>query len=637
MHVLYEENGNFKTAIILSKTDANFLVETEHGKKIKLKINNCLLHFTSPKPNELLEQAATISNEMDIVFLWECAPQEIFFASDLAIEYFGNKPSPIELTSILIKLHNAPIYFYKKGQGQYIKATEEKILLALASIKKKKQLEEEEEYLTSQLVNGYLPDIIKQQALSLINNPDKKSIYWKALEKACNQLNKNPETLLIDINAWPNYLTLLKEKFIYNNFPNGVIIKEDNFIDINLDKDIPISNAEIYSIDDINTTEIDDGISIRKIENNTITIGIHIAAPALGIIPGSQYDSIARARSSTIYMPGEKITMQPEKIIKIFSLDANKLVPAISLYVTINSIDGSIIEYESLIEQVSVKENLRINLIEEIATKSNIENSNITNPLLEWIRPLWKTSQLLSLQREKTRGSPENLSRQEYSFTIDGDPNNPSSKIYIEKRPRDNPISIIVAEFMILANSLWGQMLKQHGVPGIYRSQQSFGRVKMSTSPLPHDKIGVSQYIWSTSPLRRYIDLVNQWQIISVIKHNVSARLVCPFKIRDNNLFSIIQEFETKYNSITCFQNEIENYWSIQWLIQQKIEITTATFIKESIARLNDVPLIVHVFNLPITIIKGELIKVKVININEISMEVNVQYIDTIINTDSNI
>src|SRR3546814_12855854 len=80
---------------------------------------------------------------------------------------------------------------------------------------------------------------------------------------------------------------------------------------------------------------------------------------------------------------------------------------------------------------------------------------------------------------------------------------------------------------MILTNNRWGGLLAQHGVPGIYRSQQT-GRVRMSTQALPHEAIGVPQYAWSTSPLRRYIDLINQGQLLAAVEHGVSARLAAP-------------------------------------------------------------------------------------------------------------
>ncbi|MBW0454645.1 MAG: RNB domain-containing ribonuclease [Candidatus Kinetoplastibacterium crithidii] len=626
MYLLYEDNGCLKTGTLISKTESNMLVETEHGKKIKLKTHSCLLQFDDPSPSKLIEEATIISNDIDINFLWECASKDIFYACELATEYFGHEPNAIEQTAILLKLHHAPIYFYKKGSGQYKSATKEKLLLAIAAIEKKKIQEQEEKKLVETLINGKLPSIIKESAIDLIIKPDKNTIYWKALEKASFILNKNPEKLLLELGAWPNLLVLLRKKFIKNNFPNGIDF-QDSF-SVNIIDDLPVSDAEIYSIDDISTTEIDDGLSVRKIDENLTKVGIHIAAPALGIEYGSMLDKIARSRSSTIYLPGEKITMLPSKVIEEFSLHSGKLSPAISLYVTLDN-NGAIVESESLIEKVKIEKNLRITEIENTFTESNLNNVDIDIPFSEWIRPLWKIAQLLSLKREQRRGYPENLSRPEYNFRIHGNTDDPNSTIIIEKRSRNNPVSKIVAEFMILANSIWANLLKEYGVTGVYRSQQTFGRVRMSTIPLPHEYIGVDQYIWSTSPLRRYIDLVNQWQIISIIKHNVSARLASPFKTKDSNLFSIIQEFEFKYNAICVFQNEIENFWSIQWLIQKKLEIINGYIIKENLVKIDEVPIMITVDNIP-KLEKGTHIKIKITSINSSTLEIKTQYVETI-------
>ena len=70
---------------------------------------------------------------------------------------------------------------------------------------------------------------------------------------------------------------------------------------------------------------------------------------------------------------------------------------------------------------------------------------------------------------------------------------------------------------MIFANASWGEWLEKKKVAGIYRSQR-MGKVKMTSVPGPHDGIGVEYYAWSTSPLRRYVDMVNQRQLIAAVR-----------------------------------------------------------------------------------------------------------------------
>ena len=122
----------------------------------------------------------------------------------------------------------------------------------------------------------------------------------------------------------------------------------------------------------------------------------------------------------------------------------------------------------------------------------------------------------------------------------------------IATRQRGAPLDLIVAEAMILANSTWGGWIHDNGVPGIYRSQASLApgiKVRMGTKPQPHAGMGVPQYSWATSPLRRYVDLVNQWQIIACARHGRTAALAAPFKPKDVQLFSIISAFDAAYSS----------------------------------------------------------------------------------------
>ena len=151
---------------------------------------------------------------------------------------------------------------------------------------------------------------------------------------------------------------------------------------------------------------------------------------------------------------------------------------------------------------------------------------------------------------------------------------------------------------MILANSTWGQWLAECGVPGIYRSQASLApgvKVRMGTKALPHAGIGVPSYAWSTSPLRRYTDLVNQWQIIACARHGTTAALAAPFKPKDAELFSIISAFDAAYSAYNGFQSAMERYWTLQALRQQGVSEFTATLIKDGLVRADDWPLVLPV------------------------------------------
>jgi exoribonuclease-2 len=200
---------------------------------------------------------------------------------------------------------------------------------------------------------------------------------------------------------------------------------------------------------------------------------------------------------------------------------------------------------------------------------------------------LYQLARHLKAQRELVRGKPENFNRPDYNFRLVGNQGaepDGSEQVQISVRQRGAPLDLIVAEAMILANSTWGNWLAELGVPGIYRSQASMApgvKVRMGTKALPHAGIGVKSYAWSTSPLRRYTDMVNQWQIIACARHGKTAALAAPFKPKDAELFSIISGFDAAYSAYNGYQAGMERFWTLKYLQQQGITELEATVFKE--------------------------------------------------------
>jgi exoribonuclease-2 len=198
-------------------------------------------------------------------------------------------------------------------------------------------------------------------------------------------------------------------------------------------------------------------------------------------------------------------------------------------------------------------------------------------------------------------------------------------RVLIGTRQRGAPLDLMVAEAMILANSTWGNWLAECGVPGIYRSQASMApgvKVRMGTKAQPHAGIGVKSYAWSTSPLRRYVDLVNQWQIIACARHGRTAALVAPFKPKDANLFSVISAFDAAYTAYNGFQNGMERYWTLQHLRQNGTTELTATLIKDNLVRADTLPLVLPVMGAdgrP----RGAHVRIRLGDIDDITLDVH--------------
>ena len=574
MHVIFEEDGHFKAGSILSETDATAQVETASGKRRKIKAANLLLRFVAPAPNEVMAEAETLAAELDADFLWEAAGTDEFGFEQLTQEYYGHTPRPAEAVALLLKLHSSPIYFHKKGKGRYRPAPSETLAAAKAGQEKKRLAAERQANLAAELTAFRLPEEYASLVPRILIAPDKNTLEYKALEDAAAATGLSQLRLIERCGAIPSTLEFHQASFQLEHFPRGT-----GFAEVTEPVDppaLPRSTVRAFSMDDEATTEIDDALSVQWLDDGSIRVGIHIAAPALGIAPGSELDKVARERLSTVYFPGNKITMLPDALIHHYTLGETHDCPALSLYVDVAP-DLRVLGTETRLEMVHIADNLRHELLEVEFNADTLKNPDVGDyPYrreLEWLHDF-------AAVLEAGRGKADTVDRVDYNFKVDGE------RISIVPRKRGSPIDKVVSEFMIFANAHWGGWLAENKIPGIYRAQ-SGGKTRMTTSPDPHVGLGVDQYAWSSSPLRRYVDLVNQRQLISLVQQTDPA-----YPPRSEQLFSVVREFELAYDAYNEFQRRLERYWMLRWLMQESITEVTASVIRDDLVRFDNLPLV---------------------------------------------
>jgi exoribonuclease-2 len=673
MYLLYEEGGDIKIATLITTAGAEtdpLAVESLGGKRGKLKSKDVWLRFQNPPTiaiSDFLPQAKIVSDEIDLNFVWECAGPEEFQFLDLAKEYFGESSTPLQQTALAIALQGAPIYFRRKGRGQFMRAPEDQLKAALLAVEKKKVELAKQELWETALRDGELPEEIHPHVNALLFSPDKNSAAYKAVCAASQGLKGGIPELFLKCGVLGSALAYHEGKFLKEHFPKGVDFNVS--LQTNEEADwqtalnqLPEAKVKAFSIDDASTTEIDDAFSVTPVasSSNCYRIGIHIAAPALAIQKGGALDQIARQRLSTVYYPGGKITMLPDQVVDIFSLHAANrgikdkesvengsgdlpLRPAVSLYVTIDAEGLLILDGEhapiTKVERVPMAHNLRLDDLEDLVTEESLADvSNTANlPYQNELDVLWRSAKQLHARRQEQRlanglraealglPDPGALAR-DFNFLVT------NNVVEIKARQRGSVLDSIVAEWMIYCNSTWGNQLADHNVPGIYRTQKGWGpqRTRMQTLPGPHEGLGVENYSWCTSPLRRYVDLVNQWQLIAMAQHGVTAKLVAPFKPKDADLMAIAADFDGTYAAYGEHQNQMERYWCLMYLKQLGFPWKgVVRHLKEGQARVEEIPLRLNVPELSEQF-RGARAEVEVLDIDFLSLEASVRYLGLI-------
>jgi len=603
MNILYEEDGAFKIGSIMTDNDSSLQVEALHGKRSKIKADKVLLRFDLPLAG-FMEAAQAIADEVELDFLWECCGANEFSFSDLAKDYCGHAPSPTEAAGLLFKLHGAPMYFYRKGKGRFKAAPEENLKAALASEEKKRRQAQLVADYVAQLTAGQLPEAVGAEIVDkLLFQPDKNTLEYKALEQACDAAKLTPPKLLERCGAIPSSHDFHLKRFLTEHFPRG-----DGFGDYGAAPElpeVPWSDALAFSIDDATTTEIDDAFSVKPLPNGHWRIGVHIAAPTLAIAPGSPLDEIAAQRLSTVYMPGHKITMLPDEIVALFTLGENSRCPALSMYLEVTP-ELAIVAQQNVVDHVEIKANLRHDTLEPLFNEASVLSGEGEYAFKDELLLLWRFASKL----KEARGKPDGQRMfPDYNFSVADD------RVSIEERNRDTPIDRVVSELMIHVNSQWGKQLAEAGVSAIYRTQDG-GKVRMSTTPAPHQGLGVAHYMWSSSPLRRYIDLLNQRQLLALLRGEEPS-----YPQRSDKLYVTVRDFELAYDAYNNIQRTMEKYWCLRWLLQENVAASGATVVKENTIKLDHIPLFTRLPSLPPDLAPGTRIQVEVSAVDLLDMD----------------
>lgn len=371
MFVLFEETGKFLAGRILSESDASLQVELDSGKRVKVKAANALLKFEKPAPAELVAAGQQLSADIELDLAWEFASEEEFGFADLARDYFSSdasKPASLEQqAAALFRLFESPHYFRRAGR---------------AASRKRRQ---------KSCSRHWSPSKRKSSSPRRLPPGRRSSRKGNALHRCASSFTKScssPTRTAPNTRPWSRLhatrtshrwtccksrrhclaLPVSLEALLFENFPKGTAFPALQAPEIK--DELPLADVKAFSIDDSATTEIDDALSVQGLGSGTVTLGIHIAAPGLAVLPGSAIDAVGRARLSTVYMPGYKLTMLPDEIVKTYTLLEGRNCPALSLYLTLDEATFEIKASATRLEQVPIVSNLRHDKLDSVFTEA---------------------------------------------------------------------------------------------------------------------------------------------------------------------------------------------------------------------------------------------------------------------------
>jgi exoribonuclease-2 len=322
-----------------------------------------------------------VAETIELELAWEFAPEGEFSFADLARDYFSADATLAQQAGALFRLFEAPHYFRRAGKGRFKKAPAEILQQALAAIEKKKVIQQ---LITDWVGRAGRRPLPGADPRAAVQDPVPPGQERPRVQGRGRGLARHPAAAAGPAAAGRRHrfaLPVPLAALSARPFPQGHRFSGAQAPPIT--DDLPLAAVQAYSIDDSQTTEIDDALSVQGLGSGTVVVGIHIAAPGLAITPGSAIDLLGRQRLSTVYMPGYKITMLPDDVVQTYTLSEGRDVPAVSLYVALDEATLEIKATETRLERVPIAANLRHDQLDGLITgrmarKSDFEHQNGT-------------------------------------------------------------------------------------------------------------------------------------------------------------------------------------------------------------------------------------------------------------------
>lgn len=573
---------------------------TEQNKEMNLierKVLHALDQKLSPNLSRLEKvdalkswsQRCLAKDELDLQTLWEVldgetTPQSIH---EMAQMYFSQS-TDLERSRLLRALIEDRVYFERKGDDGFVARSADKVQQVLDQ-----QAREKARLLSRAKTLAWIRDNLVAHQPSTVPGESESflpalidvavrqqpSSYFNQVSQLFQEANLSGRTeelclqLLISSGYWDQDINLQLLEYDVPQHFSRELLQSIETLDLNLEHELQhrqdLRQLYTITIDDQETTDIDDALSCERLEDGSTRLWIHIADPASFVEPETQLDTEAARRFTSIYLCEGKIEMLPARLSQeLCSLVQGQPRLALTVSATLDA-QGQLLDYQILESVIEVKRRMSYDEVDQ-----EIEG----DPEL---KHLYQLSQLFKAQRI-ARGAVE-FSRPELRIKVDSD-----KQIQLKRIERNSPAQQLVSELMILANHLVAKQLGEARLPLIYKVQEApldflsdgrplLKRAEMSTRPGLHYGLGLDVYTQFTSPIRRYNDLVLHRQIKSWLRTGSGS-------YSEEELNYMIALSDRALNTASIIQRENFRYWLLKYFEQ----LPTPRHVQASINSITD-------------------------------------------------
>jgi len=583
--ILFFQHGELVTGFCTAHVDKHVQVLCAGNLNMSLAVQRVvhaqlLAGLNSDDAEHILETLSVVekkqiqlSETIDLEALWLQLEQKSFAysPSELARVAFGEAAVIDHTAAVIRALQHDHLYFKFDGERHLARSPQQVDLARTCAAQenaRRIEIEQCAEWLHA-FVNGQDPDDAMRdlcvgylRQFAVFGTAAPQYTHIRSIFKQAGVELERSECFnaLVRLGVCTPDENLLFERYGVPRTWSGDVLQEvDVLDDASSSSRCDVSSLEAWSIDDPGTRDIDDAISLEHDDGN-LRVGIHITDVASQLPSGSTLDLEASQRGISLYLPEGMTPMLPSSLSeKRLSLIAGELRPVVSVFVTLDAA-GVVRERSVQLSSIRVTRRLSYRDVDD-----DIRSGGTFQHLYE---------RLMRARDTRLAAGASGMVIPELQIRLDR-----SSEVLLSVRERETPAQALVAECMILANHSAALFLKQHSMPALYRTQKpgrlsavasdtlplpermrlrhAFNRTILATVPRVHAGLGLDCYCSTTSPMRKYLDLIMQRQLVAAVQEQESV-------YTDGQLRDISVALQPVLNRASCVEKERRRYWLLK-------------------------------------------------------------------------